>query len=93
MVPAGIRLDLADGTLCLPNEVRIQLSGRRTVYDNRVADVKLEQYARILAGGLWRYPLKVDLRSTEDMGHKRRAIGYDYGPGKRTSTIAEGDQR
>ena len=23
MVPAGIRLDLADGTICLPNEVRI----------------------------------------------------------------------
>ena len=29
MVPAGIRLDLADGTLCLPDEVRILLNGRR----------------------------------------------------------------
>ena len=27
MVPAGIRLDLADGTLCLPDEVRICLAG------------------------------------------------------------------
>ncbi|ETI39632.1 hypothetical protein F443_14785 [Phytophthora nicotianae P1569] len=32
MVPAGIRLDLADGTLCLPDEIRIQLSGRRPLY-------------------------------------------------------------
>ena len=34
MVPAGIPIDLEDGTLCLPDEVRIQLSGRRTVYNN-----------------------------------------------------------
>ena len=32
MVPAGIRLDLADGTLCLPDEVRILLAGRRPPY-------------------------------------------------------------
>ncbi|ETI39401.1 hypothetical protein F441_14818 [Phytophthora nicotianae CJ01A1] len=25
MVPAGTRLDLADGTLCLPDEIRIHL--------------------------------------------------------------------
>uniref|UniRef100_M4B2P6 Uncharacterized protein n=1 Tax=Hyaloperonospora arabidopsidis (strain Emoy2) TaxID=559515 RepID=M4B2P6_HYAAE len=31
IVPAVIRLDLADETLCLPNEVRIQLSGQRWV--------------------------------------------------------------
>ncbi|EGZ08746.1 hypothetical protein PHYSODRAFT_339182, partial [Phytophthora sojae] len=29
MVPAGIRLDLADGSICLPDEAKIQLSGRR----------------------------------------------------------------
>ena len=33
MVPAGIRLDLADGTLCLPDEVRIHLAGRRPPYN------------------------------------------------------------
>ena len=27
MVPAGIRLDLADGKLCLPGEVRTGLAG------------------------------------------------------------------
>lgn len=34
MVPAGIRLDLADGTLCLPDEVRISLAGRRPPYQS-----------------------------------------------------------
>ncbi|OWY94247.1 Eukaryotic/viral aspartic protease [Phytophthora megakarya] len=29
MVPAGIRLDLAHGSISLPDEVQIQLSGRR----------------------------------------------------------------
>ena len=32
MVPAGIRLDLADGILCLPDEVKILLTGRRPPY-------------------------------------------------------------
>uniref|UniRef100_A0AAV1UUC2 Uncharacterized protein n=1 Tax=Peronospora matthiolae TaxID=2874970 RepID=A0AAV1UUC2_9STRA len=32
MVPAIIRLDLADGTLVLPFEVRIHLAGRRPLY-------------------------------------------------------------
>ena len=36
MVPAGIRLDLADGTLCLPDEVRIHLAGRRPPYGARI---------------------------------------------------------
>ena len=34
-VPAGIRLDLADGTLCLPDEVRIQLAGRKPRIDRQ----------------------------------------------------------
>ena len=63
MVPAGIRLDLADGTLCLPDEVRVQLSGRRTLFDTRVADVKLDQYAQIPVGGYVEVPLK---RSTSE---------------------------
>ncbi|KAG3207309.1 hypothetical protein PC129_g21481 [Phytophthora cactorum] len=32
MVPAGVWLDLADGTMCFPNEKWIQLSGRRPLY-------------------------------------------------------------
>ena len=40
MVPAGIRLDLGGGALCLPDEVRIQLAGRRSLYGNKVTDVR-----------------------------------------------------
>ena len=32
MLPAVIRLDLADGTLVLPDEMRIHLAGRRPLY-------------------------------------------------------------
>ncbi|KAG3151587.1 hypothetical protein PI124_g9909 [Phytophthora idaei] len=36
MVPAEIRLNLADGMLCLPDEVRIQLMGRRPLYNEHI---------------------------------------------------------
>ncbi|POM65515.1 Hypothetical protein PHPALM_18754 [Phytophthora palmivora] len=39
MVPAGIRLDLADGTICLPDEVRIQMAGRRPLYGDKIEHV------------------------------------------------------
>ncbi|POM71343.1 Hypothetical protein PHPALM_12107 [Phytophthora palmivora] len=38
MAPAGIRLDLADGTLCLPDEVCIQLVGDANYIAIPVAD-------------------------------------------------------
>ncbi|GMF41574.1 unnamed protein product [Phytophthora fragariaefolia] len=44
MVPAGIRLGPADGSLCLPDEIMIQLSGRRQFYDDKVQLVKLDQH-------------------------------------------------
>ena len=36
MVPAGIRLDVADGTLCLPDEIRIGLAGRKPLYRSTI---------------------------------------------------------
>lgn len=52
MVPAGIRLDLADGTLCLPDEVRIVLSGRRPPYRAAMhAITAKEQHVVIPVGG------------------------------------------
>ncbi|POM70504.1 LOW QUALITY PROTEIN: Hypothetical protein PHPALM_13041, partial [Phytophthora palmivora] len=41
MVPAGIRLDFADGTLCLPDEVRIQLAGRRQLFSAHSSRLEL----------------------------------------------------
>uniref|UniRef100_A0AAV1TYV6 Uncharacterized protein n=1 Tax=Peronospora matthiolae TaxID=2874970 RepID=A0AAV1TYV6_9STRA len=39
MVPAGVRLDLADGVLCLPEEIRIHLAGRRPAYGSKIQHV------------------------------------------------------
>ena len=52
MVPAGIRLDLADGTLCLPDEVRIHLSGRRPAYGSNMRPIMTDdQCGTIPVGG------------------------------------------
>ena len=58
MVPAGIRLDLGGGGLCLPDEIRIQLAGRRSLYGNKVTDVRLGQFAQLPVGGYVEVPLK-----------------------------------
>ena len=51
MVPAGIRLDLPDGTLCLPDEVRIGLAGRIPPYRSKISAVNLnDRYVSIPAG-------------------------------------------
>ena len=81
IVPAVIRLDLADETLCLPNEVRIQLSGQRSVYDNRVSDVKLGLYARILAGGCVEIPLKSRSQIDGRYGSQEETGGLQLRPG------------
>ncbi|ETI53683.1 hypothetical protein F443_03419 [Phytophthora nicotianae P1569] len=58
MLPAGIRLDLADGTLCLPDEIRIQLSGRRPLCGEHVSAVRLEELEVIEAGQKIEIPLR-----------------------------------
>ncbi|ETM30583.1 hypothetical protein L914_21741, partial [Phytophthora nicotianae] len=58
MVPDGIRLELADGTLCLPDEIRIQLSGRRPLYGEHVSAVRLEELEVIKAGQKIEIPLR-----------------------------------
>ena len=39
MVPAGVRLNFSDGTLCLPDEVRIHISGRRRAYKAKAQNI------------------------------------------------------
>ncbi|ETI30365.1 hypothetical protein F443_22514, partial [Phytophthora nicotianae P1569] len=58
MVPAGIRLYLADGTFCLSDEIRIQLSGRRPLYGEHVSAVRLEEFEVIEAGQKIEIPLR-----------------------------------
>ncbi|ETP28271.1 hypothetical protein F442_22439 [Phytophthora nicotianae P10297] len=57
MVPAGIRLDLADGTLCLPDKIPIQLSERRPLYGEHISEVPHEQLEVIKAGQKIEIPL------------------------------------
>ncbi|KAE9012706.1 hypothetical protein PR001_g15594 [Phytophthora rubi] len=63
MVPAGIRLDLADGSLCLPDEVRIQLSGRRQLFNAKARVVRLDQHLQIDVGDAMEVPMR---RQTSD---------------------------
>ncbi|POM61697.1 hypothetical protein PHPALM_29250, partial [Phytophthora palmivora] len=50
MVPAGIRLDLAYGSISLPDEVRIQLSGRRQHYSDKARLVTVGEHIQIEIG-------------------------------------------
>ncbi|KAE9295697.1 hypothetical protein PF008_g24195 [Phytophthora fragariae] len=63
MVPAGIRLDLANGSLCLPDEVQIQLSGRRQLYNDKSRVVRLDQHLQIDVGDSMEVPMR---RQTSD---------------------------
>ncbi|OWY94524.1 hypothetical protein PHMEG_00035713, partial [Phytophthora megakarya] len=63
MVPAGIRLDMADGSLCLPDEVRIQLSGRRQLFSGNSRLVTFDQHQRIPVAGSVEIAVR---RSTSD---------------------------
>ncbi|GMF46651.1 unnamed protein product [Phytophthora fragariaefolia] len=51
MVPTGVRLDLADGSPSLPDEIRIQLAGQRPLYGENVLQVKLGDHCNLEARG------------------------------------------
>ena len=51
MVPAGIRLDLADGTLVLPDEVRIHLARRRPLYGSSMQPIVVPEQHLVLPVG------------------------------------------
>ncbi|OWZ21403.1 hypothetical protein PHMEG_0004055 [Phytophthora megakarya] len=59
IVPAGIHLDLAHGSIRLPDEVRSQLSGRRQLYSDKAKIVNVGQYLQIQAGGSVELPLRL----------------------------------
>uniref|UniRef100_A0AAV1TZ67 Uncharacterized protein n=1 Tax=Peronospora matthiolae TaxID=2874970 RepID=A0AAV1TZ67_9STRA len=43
MVPAGMRLDMADGTVCLPDEARIQLEGERSPNGAKIRQIAADE--------------------------------------------------
>ncbi|OWY92846.1 hypothetical protein PHMEG_00037977, partial [Phytophthora megakarya] len=58
MVPAGVRIDTADDTACLPDEVRIQMIGRRPLYESRKRPVTIPSLIRVAAGQTYDMPLR-----------------------------------
>ncbi|EGZ16784.1 hypothetical protein PHYSODRAFT_330843 [Phytophthora sojae] len=67
MVPAGIRLDLADGSICLPDEVNIQLSRRRQLYNDNVRHVCIDQGMQIAIGDSIELPLRMKMTDREKL--------------------------
>ncbi|EGZ06603.1 hypothetical protein PHYSODRAFT_341849, partial [Phytophthora sojae] len=67
MVPAGIRLDLADGSTSLPDEVKIQLSGRRQLYNDNVRHVCVDQGMQIAIGDSIELPLRMKVTDREKL--------------------------
>ncbi|GMF21633.1 unnamed protein product [Phytophthora fragariaefolia] len=59
MVPAWIRLDLADGSMYLPDEIRIQLSDRWQLYNDKVRLVKLDQHLQLGVGESAEFPVRL----------------------------------
>ncbi|OWZ07783.1 LOW QUALITY PROTEIN: reverse transcriptase [Phytophthora megakarya] len=72
MVPTGIRLDLPHISIILPDEDRIQLSGRRQLYSDKAKIVNVGQYHRIQAGESVELALR--LRSSI---HDKLSLGAD----------------
>ena len=61
MVPAGIRLYFTDGTLCLPDEVRLSLAGRRPPYRSTIQAINInDQHVVIPVGGLTEVRIGMD---------------------------------
>ncbi|KAE8996023.1 hypothetical protein PF011_g16076 [Phytophthora fragariae] len=71
MVPAGIRLDLADGSLCFSNEVRIQLSGRRQLYNDKARIVRLDQHLQIDVGNSMEVTMRRQTSDQDSLGVTR----------------------
>ncbi|OWZ13793.1 hypothetical protein PHMEG_00012825 [Phytophthora megakarya] len=69
MVPAGIYLDLAHGSISLPDEVRIQISGRRQLYSDKTRIVNLGQYLRMQSGESVELPLRL-----RTLDHEKRWV-------------------
>ncbi|KAE9262043.1 hypothetical protein PR003_g33689, partial [Phytophthora rubi] len=85
LVPAGIRLDLADGSLCLPEEIRIHLSGRRLLYNDKARLVRLEQHLQLEIGESVELPLRVRTSDQDKLWVTRGELWVPtvvYGPTK-----------
>ncbi|KAG3169819.1 hypothetical protein PC128_g19090 [Phytophthora cactorum] len=67
MVPAGVRLDLADGTMCFPDEMRIQVSGRHPLYGEKMRIVRAGKTRWIEPGEIWESPERLKRTDREKL--------------------------
>ncbi|OWY97783.1 hypothetical protein PHMEG_00031603 [Phytophthora megakarya] len=67
MVPAGVRMDLADGSMRLPDEVGIPLNSRKRLFGEKVRSVILERSLRIPVGHSEETDVRIKLSATEKL--------------------------
>ena len=53
MVPAEVRLDVADGSACMPNDVRVRFEGRRQLFTDRQRLITLRDQVDLQPGESW----------------------------------------
>ena len=71
MVPACIRLDLADGAVVLPGEVRIHLAGRRSLYGSSMQPIVVPKQHVVLPIGRSTDIRIVNIQSTTKLWARR----------------------
>ncbi|POM62559.1 LOW QUALITY PROTEIN: hypothetical protein PHPALM_28275 [Phytophthora palmivora] len=86
MVPAGIRLDLAYGSISLPDEVRIQLRERRQLYSDKPRLVTVGKHIQIEIGQSVELQLHLPI-SRVVLGHPGGSLGTHGGKRPREETI------
>ncbi|OWY90578.1 Eukaryotic/viral aspartic protease, partial [Phytophthora megakarya] len=58
MVPAGVRIDTADRTACLLDEIRIQMIGRRPLYGSKMRPMTVPSLIRVATGQIFDVSLR-----------------------------------
>ena len=92
MVAAFIRLDQANGTICLGDKLRVQISGRCQFM--KPEGQTLVQYAQIHVGGYIEISLQNDdLGTVENVVHEREKMDHNNDLRGVTSTNSEVSQR
>ncbi|OWZ01402.1 hypothetical protein PHMEG_00027216 [Phytophthora megakarya] len=67
MVPAGVRMDFADGSMRLPDEVGIPLNGRKRLHGEKARSVMLERSLRIPVGQSEESAARIKWSATEKL--------------------------
>ncbi|GMF34495.1 unnamed protein product [Phytophthora fragariaefolia] len=79
--------DLADGSLCLPDKIRIQLCGRRQLYNDKAQLVKLDQHLQLGVGESAELPVRLRRSGHDKLWVTRGDLWVPTvvnGPGKTT---------